>query len=216
MGQLSQAVSVRFTDDASVFGITLHPMGFSRLIARGGHELQDSVVPLEHLNPGLHDALVGFACGAEPRCLGRFAAHVDSCLLRSLLMPPAFPVWLAPAVRRMQRSAGLLPVRAYSGSVGLSERQLENAFREHVGCPPKAFLRAVRLSRFLDVCTGEDQPDLTTVAMELGFFDQAHMSHEIRRMTGYQPRQYFSRLSEVLGKAKLLRSRHAGPTGPEA
>ncbi len=201
-GQLSKTIRVGFAGDTEVYGVTLHPLGLTALVSRGGHEIRDTIAELADINPDFSLALGRCALEPERPSLDSFAAGMDVVLRDTLRRANETPSWLAPMVRHMQRSAGLMPVVYYSDLVGRSERLLEHAFREHVGCSPKSLLRVIRFSKFLEFCSETGQPDLTTLALELGFFDQAHLCHEVRRMTGFCPQRYFSRLSEVLGSTK--------------
>ena len=55
----------------------------------------------------------------------------------------------------------------------------------HVGVTPKDYQRVVRLRRFLTHMESGDA--LAVAAVRAGYSDQAHMSNEIRRLSGTTP-----------------------------
>jgi AraC-like DNA-binding protein len=80
--------------------------------------------------------------------------------------------------------------------LGVSERQLRRRCQSSVGYGPATLRRVLRFRRFLSwVDARTRQPaDLATVAAELGYADQAHLTRESVRLAGLPP-------------AALLRSR---------
>jgi hypothetical protein len=67
--------------------------------------------------------------------------------------------------------------------LGVSERQLRRRFAEAVGYGPKTLARVLRFQRFLALAPG----DLSRLALDAGFADQAHLTRECRRLAGRTP-----------------------------
>ena len=80
------------------------------------------------------------------------------------------------------------PVRAVARALGRSERHLRRLFLEQVGLSPSQFRRIRRLERVLDAMR-RLPPDraMAWFALDHGFFDQAHMNHELKDLTGMTP-----------------------------
>ena len=76
-------------------------------------------------------------------------------------------------------------VEALAAALGFSERQLRRRFVASVGYGPKVLQRVLRLRRFL---AGE-RHDLARAALDAGYADQAHLTHECLRLTGLSPSQ---------------------------
>jgi len=74
----------------------------------------------------------------------------------------------------------------------LSHKQFGRLFSQYVGMNPKQYLRIVRFQYVLN--TKQTTPDipLTTLALQCGYYDQAHFIREFKEMSGLTPRQYFS------------------------
>jgi AraC-like DNA-binding protein len=72
--------------------------------------------------------------------------------------------------------------------VGLSERQFRRRSHAAIGYGPKTLQRVLRFQRFvrhLDAAAGP--PDLATLAAELGYADQSHLTRECTALAGLTP-----------------------------
>ncbi|QGW77690.1 helix-turn-helix domain-containing protein [Pseudomonas alkylphenolica] len=84
---------------------------------------------------------------------------------------------------RLDQPPGLEEMAAF---VDLSPWQLLRRFRNHCGLPPQQWLTQLRLERALPrVLAGQS---LSAIALDLGFYDQAHFSRLFRRTYGAPPR----------------------------
>lgn len=70
--------------------------------------------------------------------------------------------------------------------VGLSARQLQRRVVTAIGYSPKRFQRVVRVQRVLAAGPAH-LGDLAQLAADLGYFDQAHLTREVRQLTGRPP-----------------------------
>jgi AraC family transcriptional regulator len=66
---------------------------------------------------------------------------------------------------------------------------LARAFRRHFGCSPAAYLRRLRVEAAQAALLRTEAP-LTRVALEAGFADQSHLTHQFRRLVGTSPARY--------------------------
>ncbi len=101
------------------------------------------------------------------------------------LHPGAAPDPLvAAAVTRLDDRG--LSVATLAFDLGVSERQLRRRFQTAVGYGPKLLQRVLRLSRALDAARAGDT-QLARVAVEAGYADQAHFTHDCRDLAGVAP-----------------------------
>ena len=84
------------------------------------------------------------------------------------------------AVAAILSTGGAAPVETLIALTGLSRRQLERAFQHEVGLPPKSLARIVRLQRAVRLVRRGRR--LADVALACGFYDQAHMALDFRRL----------------------------------
>ena len=73
---------------------------------------------------------------------------------------------------------------------GLSVRTLQRLFRDHVGVTPKWVLQRYRLHDAAERIAAGEAPDPAALALELGYFDQAHFGNDFRRYVGVPPAAY--------------------------
>ena len=74
-------------------------------------------------------------------------------------------------------------VAGVAAEVGYSERQLNRRVLAAVGYGPKMLARVARLRRLIAL----DDESLASRALDAGYASQAHMSDEVRRLTGLTP-----------------------------
>jgi AraC-like DNA-binding protein len=81
-------------------------------------------------------------------------------------------------------------------SFGFTHRKVIALFDEHVGLKPKTWHRIARLRRVMEAAVRGRQ-SWARLAVQSGYFDQAHMIHEFRRLTGLTPAEYLARRTSV-------------------
>jgi AraC-like DNA-binding protein len=80
-----------------------------------------------------------------------------------------------------------MTVAGLCAALALSERQLRRRFDDTVGYGPKTMQRVLRFRRVLAQLTVAPQADLATLAAQLGYSDQAHLTRETSRLAGLPP-----------------------------
>ncbi|MCE0535635.1 helix-turn-helix transcriptional regulator [Kineosporia rhizophila] len=105
-----------------------------------------------------------------------------------LLTAPAPADPLGGNVFRMAQTG--LPVAEMAEHTGFSARQLQRRSKELFGYGPGHLLRVLRLQRALARARA-GQP-LAGVAADAGYCDQAHLSREVRALTGRTPGELVS------------------------
>jgi AraC-like DNA-binding protein len=106
--------------------------------------------------------------------LGRVAAE----------QPPPSPEVVATWAR-LQQSNGRITVAELSAAVGWSRRHLASRFKAEFGVTPKEAARLIRFERTGELLdAGMSIADAAAVG---GYFDQAHLTNEWRRLAGATP-----------------------------
>jgi len=78
--------------------------------------------------------------------------------------------------------------------MGISERTLRSRCLGAFGYGFKTLNRVLRFQRFLSLGAHSFNGSLAEVAARVGYADQAHMSREVRRMSGISPGQFVAQL----------------------
>ena len=81
---------------------------------------------------------------------------------------------------------------------GYPEHKLERLFRQAIGLSPAKYLQIVRLHYFLSLMRSAHSEDSLTIAgLESGYYDQPHLIHNFKQITGLTPSQYLSTASSL-------------------
>ncbi|HVI45704.1 MAG TPA: helix-turn-helix domain-containing protein [Chitinophaga sp.] len=70
----------------------------------------------------------------------------------------------------------------------MSQRQFERKFKEHVGFSPRLFTKICRFEATLSSLL--TPAPLVQIALNAGYFDQAHFNHDFKTFTGMHPKDY--------------------------
>ena len=98
------------------------------------------------------------------------------------------------AVHLISKSGGSISVSTLAETLGLTRRHLSRSFATNVGLSPKEFLRIERFRAVLKVIdSAKTQPDWSNLALEYGFYDQAHFVGEFSRIMGTSPHRYWKK-----------------------
>lgn len=106
------------------------------------------------------------------------------------------------AWRRLEQTAGAVPVAQLAGELGCSRRHLSARFREEVGLPPKAVARVLRFQRAIAILREDGEradgargpAPWAQVAQACGYYDQAHLNREFQAFAGLSPGVFAARL----------------------
>jgi len=92
------------------------------------------------------------------------------------------------AAHQIRRSKGQCRIAHLCEHLGVGERRLERAFGRLIGLSPKTYARIMRFDHAMGgLRQGGDQ---SSVALDCGYFDQAHMLRDFRAFAGVSPSQY--------------------------
>ncbi|RBL92384.1 helix-turn-helix domain-containing protein [Chitinophaga flava] len=87
-------------------------------------------------------------------------------------------------------SKGNVSIREISKRNFTTVRQLERIFKTHVGLTPKEYVKIIRFQSVLSMMNNIRKKSLSDIAFECGFYDQAHLTNEVKRHTGLTPAQF--------------------------
>jgi AraC-like DNA-binding protein len=116
----------------------------------------------------------------------RFAV-LDRELLSRIQIAAPIPRELSSAWELLVRSGGRCSVRELSHTIGWSERHLGRQFDHQFGMTPKTFARVLRFGRAVRRITSRAPSALADIALDCGYFDQAHFTHDFHAFAGVTP-----------------------------
>lgn len=86
------------------------------------------------------------------------------------------------------------PVSAVAVDLGVSERHLLRVFREAIGVGPKRFASLMRFHRAIQAARAGAEASWASIAVDAGYYDQAHLIAEFRAVAGVTPQRLLGEL----------------------
>lgn len=80
--------------------------------------------------------------------------------------------------------------------LGLSPKRFISLFEEAVGLTPKVFCRLLRFQEALQRTTRGQPAQWAELALDCGYFDQAHFIHDFQAFAGLTPSAYLTQRGE--------------------
>ena len=178
------------------FGVKFTPGGVRPFLKGPASALANETVPAAQIFGPAVDCLIGPSSTADEM------AHAACAFLRAR-MPAPDPV-LVQVVRIAEdilRNADLKTVDDLSAHAAIGKRTLQRLFNEYIGASPKWVIRRYRLHELIERCHSGEKLDFAQIALDLGYFDQAHLINDFRAIVGDSPAQYRQLANEARPKA---------------
>ncbi len=101
----------------------------------------------------------------------------------------ASPALVSIILDRINRNCGDIRIQDIATETGYSTRFINNVFKQHVGIAPKLFSRIVRFQLCLNSLRHQHKKDFADLALEFGYYDQAHFINEFKEFSLFTPTQ---------------------------
>jgi AraC-like DNA-binding protein len=174
-------------EQRSTFGVVFRPGGAFPFFRLPAGELQNTEAQLDTFwgrDAGLlRERLLAASTPEE-----KFAI-CETMLLRRIVKPLERHAAVRFAVDRFKQGPHCA-VATVTGQIGLSERRFIQVFADQVGLTPKVFCRVQRFQRVLRHIGRSREINWTQLALNCGYFDQAHFNHDFRAFSGINPSSY--------------------------
>ncbi|MGH2534361.1 MAG: helix-turn-helix domain-containing protein [Thermomicrobiales bacterium] len=206
VGLMDRPITLRVTETVRLVGAKLHAWGAGPLLGAWTVEAaKETILPLDGTwTPLAVEMERALRAGDDDRAI----RQLQSFLLARLQEAPAVPRELLAAAHRMRAADGQIAIGDLVARSGLSLRQLERGFKALAGVSPKALARTMRLECVLYHLRREPSADLATLAYTYGYADQAHLTREVRALTGCTP-------VELRKLEMRARARREGQSAPQ-
>lgn len=178
--------------DAETVGAELTAGATLALLGVPGRQLAERHAPLDDVLGRVTERWCDELAGLPS---GHARAQRFEALLLGRLRESVSPPVVRHAIARFSDSHATVSVSEVVRESGYSHRRFISLFEESTGITPKRFTRVVRFRKTLEALRrGEphaERPEsLGSLAAELGYADQAHLTREFREYTGITPARY--------------------------
>lgn len=186
-GQLTRPVQVVPRGVARVAGAHLRPHGGFDLFRVPQHRFTNRIVDLQAIEPALAAAL---RKDVVPHEDARTMVEALAAVLQSRFTAAVAPCAAHQGVAIAFALKGMISVSDLARASRVSDRQLERLFRQRIGISPKQFVRIVRFQEVLRATRSAPDLGWATVALEHGFYDQAHFINDFKTFVGCTPGEW--------------------------
>ncbi len=187
-GPYSRSFEIDPSESTEVIGILFRPGAARIFFPVAAHELHNIDIALSELYPDEADRLLNDLCSARDE-RNQFLVverYLNGKLARAA---PVHPV-VQYAVEQLSREDAVSSIRRVQLDTGLSHTRFIQLFRENVGLTPKLFYRVRRFRTLLDRIEKGMPVNWAALALDCGYFDQAHLIRDFREFAGMTPLDY--------------------------
>jgi AraC-like DNA-binding protein len=117
-------------------------------------------------------------------------AEVEDFLIGKLLTASFDLKQIQTAAQMLSREKGQFRVSELADYCNLSARQLQRQFQDIIGVSPKTLARTIRFEEIRSRLMFSPETNLTDLAYEFGYTDQAHFIHDFKEFTGKTPGEF--------------------------
>ncbi len=119
-------------------------------------------------------------------------ALIESFLLSRLADPQTVDRVAKSCVEVIFQSQGQLGMAELAGKLNINRRNMERKFTTAIGLSPKQLSRVARLQTALKLLEQKKFTNLTALAYESGYYDQAHFIRDFKEFAGISPKSFYS------------------------
>ncbi len=170
-------------DEDFAFGIKFKPAGFQPFLRGSVATLANSSIAARDLFPGVEAMERHLRVDALPEM-------AISLLLANLPRPDPNIARVNDIVALIAEDLSLTTVDHLQARTAVDKRTLQRLFQRYVGIGPKWVIKRYRLHEAIARVQAGATLDWAALALELGYFDQAHFIHDFRALIGQTPADY--------------------------
>ena len=183
-GPVTSRVTYPHVEGGQYIGVRFRPGAAEATIGPALRDLCDQSIELERFGRiDLYE--LGDRLLAADSLLDRRRLVADRVLGESMVS--CAPDSLVSAALDQFENSDAPRVAEVAAALGSSERRLQRAFSRHLGVAPKHVARVVRVRRLVELLESTTDLDLANAAVRAGFYDQSHMTNDVRRLLDTTP-----------------------------
>jgi AraC-like DNA-binding protein len=176
------------TGRSQVFGIKFRPGGIRPFLKGPASSLANRNIPVRRIFGKDVDALEAILMSSAREAEKVAAANA---FFRARRPEPDKTITLASQlVGQILKNADIKTVNDLVSQSGISKRTIQRIFNDYVGVSPKWVIRHLRLHEAIERINCGERQEWARLAVELGYFDQAHLINDFKSIVGYSPVEY--------------------------
>lgn len=194
-GQITKFLEIEPTGETKIFSARFHPGGLQRFVNLEVGDFTGITKTVGEIwgNDGMMLEQEIFAAVSDHDKI----TVLENFLKHQLSRSTRHDSNAEHLVEQMVETNGSVAIEMVAEKLHIGKRQLERKFVAAVGLPPKMLARILRFQHTLQLIENGEFINLTQVAYDGGFYDQAHFIKDFKQFTGLNPKKYFSENLEM-------------------
>lgn len=185
-GQLKSRIDICIQPFSKIILVQLHPWTVA-MFSNFPQELSaDRYIPLTEINLSLSKSLKGIDLYDEVFIINFFQKKFASFLERNTnayIVQESFGL--------IKANKGDINIHQLSKSLRCSTRLVEKKFNQSIGMSPKEYATILKIRNLIDnLSKGQESQSLTQLALEYGFYDQAHFIKTFKKIAQISPGKF--------------------------
>jgi len=195
VGVVKGRFSVLLQEQGAVFGVKFRPGAYYPFLKNSVSTITDRTVPFQ-------DAFGMSSQALEQRIFSLESAEqmiplAESFIRERLPEPDTNVEFINTIVQSIISDRSIVKVDDIVRRFPIHKRQFQNLFRQYVGISPKWIIQRYRLHEAVERMADGDIPDWSRLALDLGYYDQAHFIKDFKSIVGKSPETYTKLLNEL-------------------
>lgn len=182
-------------------GVHFRPGGAFPFLTMPAGELSEQVLSLDLLwgHDG-DDLRMRLLEAPTPTC--KFL-ETERWLLQRLARPLERNPAVSYALQSLQQPRCVASIGSIVDGIGMSQRRFIELFTAEVGLTPKVFSRVLRFQRAVHSIASSPRVDWCQLALDCGYYDQAHFIHDFQAFSGITPSTYLASRARYVNHVPL-------------
>ena len=191
LGQTIEPFYIEPTGYVKTFAVRFYPYGFANFVSEPISNLANQETPINQLfgvetADDLEQKIIS-AENTEQRI-----SIIEKFLLDRLNDEKTINTIVKNTVESLLSTKGSASINSILNGDLSKRRQLERNFKKQIGVSPKQLGKVIRLQTALKMLLDQKSENLTNVAYESEYFDQAHFIKDFREFTGINPKEFIN------------------------
>jgi len=186
VGAMSRPLIVNSGRRTCFLGVRFRPGKAISILGGSAGELTDLSIPLGEIwnqNAGgdFENELT------DRRTIASKIGLVERVLLDKLCRKRDDDPYVGALIDLIVRKRGAVSIEGLSEFAGISRQHIARKFDRYVGISPKLFSRVMRFQDLMTTIRAGRNIDWASTALDLGYYDQAHMISDFKEFSGKTP-----------------------------
>ncbi|WP_158563373.1 helix-turn-helix domain-containing protein [Chitinophaga silvatica] len=179
-GQLTSSINIHLYGNTKIFLVQFYPWSPLLFMKDPLYETADSFIPIALTS---HSLNLNFDIADEKQIMNYF--NSGAFIGNETVIKPAMNV-----CQLIRRSKGNIAISELADQTGWSNRYLETVIKSALGLSPKEYAGIIRIRSLIDRWQIASGIRFSNLALEEGFYDQAHFIKTFKTMLNVSPGKF--------------------------